>query len=65
MFKDCFIDGFGPTMERDITGSGTQTLFDQHIGNALCGNTRSQCLDTSRISSQNALTPFQKSTRFV
>ena len=41
-----------------MTGSGTH-LFGQQTGNALCGNTPSQCLDTSSFSSQNALTPFQ------
>src|SRR5260370_41296030 len=45
-------------MERKA-GSAIQTLFRRKIGNALCGNSRSQCLDTSLISNQNALTPFQ------
>ena len=47
--------------EKPGSGIRIQTLFLQ-IGNALCGNTRSHCLDTSRISSQNALTPFQNLT---
>jgi DNA-binding response OmpR family regulator len=35
------------------------SLFNSQVGDALCGNTRSHCLDTSRISSQTVSTPFR------
>jgi len=45
----CSIAGPNPSLE--------QSLNQLHIHDALCDNTRSHRLDTSRISSQNVFTP--------
>jgi CheY-like chemotaxis protein len=47
----CSLAGPNPSLE--------QSLNQLHIRDALCDNRRSHRLDTSRISSQNAFTPFQ------